>query len=138
MDVKKTEEGNGIGRIIKLHGSIDWKLSGDNILTGIASPSEKIEEHGILYPGYKNNPVNRIFTRMHEHLRLVCNNASIAIFIGFSFRDKHINSILREIPNKTRKIVINKGEQSTGIPFESEYKNNGFTQHTLNSIFRDS
>ena len=68
------------------------------------------EEHLILYPGYKEVPDEEPFVKFHEHLRAVVQQANAAIFIGYAFRDRHINTILSELPSKISKLVINKDD----------------------------
>ena len=93
------------GRLTKLHGSINWKREGRDIV--ITSNDYLGDTNCILYPGFKAIPGDEPFRRMHDHLYSVSGMAELAIFIGFSFRDEYINHILRSIPPSTSKIIIN-------------------------------
>lgn len=98
------------GRLTKLHGSINWKKEGRDIV--IASNDYLGDTNCILYPGYKGVSSDECFKRMHDHLYQVSGTVELAVFIGFSFRDEHINQILRSIPSGTSKIIINKDSEA--------------------------
>ena len=101
------------GLLTKLHGSVDWQLNNEEI---IMSPifTGNHQNHCILYPGYKGEPTEEPFSIFHEHLRNVVRGEygalTAAVFIGFAFRDNHINSILADLPSETFKYVITKSD----------------------------
>ena len=138
-DFSDREKPNYKGRLTKLHGSVNWKREGENIL--IATKDFLPDTNYILYPGDKNIPEDKCFRNMHDHLYYVCGKIRVAIFIGFSFRDEYISQILRSIPSNTRKIIINKGPKEevfhSDFPFIEEncfYVGTGFTKNSWKEI----
>ena len=124
------------GRLTKLHGSVDWQRNQEGTIIRTGSDLEN-EEHLILYPGYKGVPGEEPFVKFHEHLRAVVQQANAAIFIGYAFRDRHINTILSELPSKISKLVINKDDALPEGPDFSflngcQHLNDGLTEESVN------
>ena len=116
----------GHGRLTKLHGSVDWQRSGNNIVTSEVFTGD-LQKHMILYPGYKGEPAQPPFKEFHDHLRAVVRQAKMAIFIGYAFRDEYINRILSELsanvmPPGIMKIIINKDKLDDDLPFAAPYQ----------------
>ena len=103
------------GLLTKLHGSVDWQRENGDIIVGPSRFSGDHQNHCILYPGYKGEPTEEPFSIFHEHLRNVVRgeygSLTAAIFIGFAFRDNHINSILDDLPSKLLRYVITKSDE---------------------------
>ena len=120
------------GRLTKLHGSVDWQRNNEGIIIRTGSALEN-EEHLILYPGYKGEPVEEPFVQFHEHLRAVVQQADAAFFIGYAFRDDYINSILSELPSETPKFVINRDDSFPDFSFlnECQHLNDGLTEESV-------
>ena len=96
------------GRLTKLHGSVDWQRHNEDIIVGNPNFTGNHENHLILYPGYKEKPKEDPFVSFHEFLGWVAKEAKAAIFIGFAFRDGHINNILQSnLPPRTPTYIIN-------------------------------
>ena len=132
-------QSNYNGRLTKLHGSINWKREGRDIV--ITSNDYLGNTNCILYPGFKTIPGDEPFRRMHDHLHFVSGGAEVAIFIGFSFRDEYINQILRSIPHSTSKIIINMdSEEETfhdDFPFTKEncrHIGSGFSKKSVDLL----
>ena len=105
--------------LIKLHGSLNWKEIGENIiynrdiLTVIQNedPLAALEEISLILPNtkkYKKTTVNRLY---YDLLRIYANQLdkenSLLISLGFSFSDEHIKAItLRALKNPTLQLVI--------------------------------
>ena len=130
------------GRLTKLHGSVDWQRSNEGINISEVFTGNH-QNHRILYPGYKGEPTEEPFRTFHEHLRKVVNekyeSLTVAIFIGFAFRDDYINRILANLPPETPKFVITKSAGDlidntppTGAPFTDTclHWRGGFTAKT--------
>jgi len=98
----------GVARLFKLHGSLDWRLEGEDIVRrGISfgghatnnipeSPSDSV----MIYPNAAkdmetlNYPYAELF---RDFAAAVCRpNAAMVVF-GFSFGDDHINRIIRDM-----------------------------------------
>ena len=107
-----------LGRLTKLHGSVNWKRENGNVVVGSTHYTGDDRNHPILYPGFKGEPTREPFASFHKHLEKVARKARAAIFIGFSFRDEYINRILRGVPKEAPKYIINKKElQVDTLPF---------------------
>lgn len=123
---------NNCGLLTKLHGSVDWQLSNEGInMSEIFTGNH--QQHLILYPGYKGDPVEEPFVQFHEHLRAVVQQASAAIFIGYAFRDAYINTILSQLPSEIPKFVINKDDALPDFSFLDGCKhfNDGLTKGSV-------
>lgn len=108
---------NKYGRLTKLHGSVDWQYENGNIIVGSSNFTGNHQNHLILYPGYKGEPDIEPFRKFHEHLRAVVQKAELAIFVGFAFRDEHVNAILSTMSPATPKFVINKDDDIPDVSF---------------------
>ena len=108
---------NKYGRLTKLHGSVDWQHQNGDIVAGNSNFTGNHQKHLILYPGYKGEPDIEPFRKFHEHLKAVVRKTDAAIFVGFSFRDEYINTILLNLPSEVPKLVINKADQLPTGPF---------------------
>ena len=125
---------NNHGRLTKLHGSVNWQRSNEGIIISNPIFTGNHQQHLILYPGYKGEPVEEPFVQFHEHLRAVVQQASAAIFIGYAFRDDYINTILSELPSEIPKFVINKDDALPDFSFldECQHLKNGLTEESVN------
>ncbi|MDE0553011.1 MAG: SIR2 family protein, partial [Candidatus Poribacteria bacterium] len=107
------------GRLTKLHGSVNWKRNGEDIIVGDPSFAGDHAKHPVLYPGFKGEPEDEPFISFHQHLEWAVSKAQAAIFIGFSFRDPYINGILSNLSSEILKTVVNKNEiQEDQFPFD--------------------
>ena len=122
-----------MGRLTKLHGSVDWQRHNEDIIVGNPNFTGNHQNHLILYPGYKGEPDQKPFTKFHEHLRAVVQKANAAIFVGFAFRDDYINDILSALSSGILTYVINKDDSLPDLPFTNAYKhfNKGFTARSV-------
>lgn len=81
-------------RIIKLHGSSNWTVRGNQVIR--AEPSE-IEEQRLIYPSHLKYSESRQmpYLAMFDQLRAFLSQVSATLFtIGYSFSDEHINEHL--------------------------------------------
>ncbi len=126
---------NDHGRLTKLHGSVNWQRSAEGIIASNPLFTGDHQNHSILYPGYKGEPDQEPFVKFHEHLRAVVQKADTVLFVGFAFRDGHINSILSELRPETPKFVINRNDSLPDLDFlkgnECEHFDNGLTSETV-------
>jgi hypothetical protein len=97
---------DGKGLLTKLHGSVDWKRSGSRINISDAGFAGDHERHPIIYPGFKGAASAEFFDVFHSYLGYAVGEADILIFIGFAFRDEHINSIIRDALRDEAQVVI--------------------------------
>ena len=132
---------NNRGKLTKLHGSMDWQRNSDGTIVASSVSTENPEKQAILYPGAKKELQKEPFTAFHEHLRKIVDRADVAIFIGYSFRDEHINEILYNSPLSARKYIICKDEKPPPlIPFNKGdylYYDTGFNKDCINKILDD-
>ena len=101
------------GLLTKLHGSVDWQRSNGGINCSEVFTGDH-QNHCILYPGYKGEPIAAPLRAFHEHFRRVVNGVyeslSAAIFVGFAFRDAYINRVLSDLPSDTPTVFITKSD----------------------------
>ena len=129
------------GRLVKLHGSINWHREGGNIVSGVDRFTGDHSDRALIYPGDKINPKG-IFKKFYDHLAATCSKVKIAIFIGFSFRDELINTTLAQnIPENAPKIIINKDKEDRTFhdqfPFSKgscSHIDKGFTKEIAKEI----
>ena len=116
LDVWKDAEQCDI-RLTKLHGSVDWHQQNGTIHCG--SPIFAGHgKHAILYPGFKGEPKEPHFKLFHNHFKKVLSECHAAVFIGFDFRDEHINTLMADHLNPNAPIVlIDPGNPSADCPF---------------------
>ena len=129
----------GCGRLTKLHGSVDWQRFIGNEELIFTSPifTGDLQKQLVLYPGAtKKEPEEWPFTKFYKHLEKSAADAKASVFIGFSFRDEHINRILRENSTRTRKYIITK-ESPHPIPdfmqsnSEAKHNDKGFAMDSI-------
>lgn len=93
------------GLLTKLHGSVDWMRGEpeDDESTDIIIRRGNPNFYGnhsdrlILYPGFKGMASREPFNTFHKYFRKQMRAATHILFIGFAFRDEHIETILQEI-----------------------------------------
>ncbi len=84
-----------VAHIYKIHGSIDWTKSGDQIII-----KDNPEKPLIIYPNDSKyelsyeQPFFEMMARLQAELR---KENVLVICIGFSLNDKHITSVLKEV-----------------------------------------
>lgn len=108
------------GLLTKLHGSIDWSRNVNTIYVGTPLYTGDPGKHVILYPGYKggyyssNNTTQKRnisfgppINMFHQHFEKTLGKSDVLIFIGFAFRDNHINELIvnKISPNATVYII---------------------------------
>jgi len=127
-------------QLTKLHGSIDWTCEdGAKIHTASLGFRGDHDKHIILYPGFKNQPDTEPFVTFHNYFNSCLSKASLIVFIGFAFRDDHINSLLeRNTLPETPIRVIDLHDDLENIPLENnqiEYVNTGFSRNGIKDFF---
>ena len=102
------------GRLTKLHGSVDWQSDfGTGPKPIYTSPifTGDLQRQLILYPGTTKEKPEWPYNIFYKDFEKSVTEASALVFIGYSFRDEHINSILEEnIPN-VKKYIITKSSE---------------------------
>lgn len=99
----------GVARITKLHGSIDWKFSVDKIIRSLlpfgaedAHPEipKNVTEQVVIYP----NSSKDIETAFYPYAELfrdfsssICQPNSVVITYGYGFGDSHINRVIEDM-----------------------------------------
>ncbi len=121
-------------RLTKLHGSVEWQRHTSGKIV-ISNPvyTRSDQNHILLYPGHKGEPNREPFITFHNHLRSIVLQAEAAIFIGYAFRDEHINGILANLPPDIPMYLINKGERPSLPAFldDAIYFDSGFTDQSV-------
>jgi SIR2-like domain len=88
--VRVPSEAAGSVRLLKLHGSIDWKRSGDSVVYEEVHAGDKYQPAIIVGSGNKLRyfgPYLDLYSAFRESLR----RSRFLVAIGYSFRDEHIN-----------------------------------------------
>jgi len=113
------------GMLTKLHGSVEWSrdeedAEGDTIY--VSDPHFKGSDgrHVILYPGFKGVPDREPFATFHAYFENVLTVASRIIFIGFAFRDEHINRLLKRLTRSDCQITALNPAERLDVPFDLE------------------
>lgn len=133
----------GVVRLTKLHGSIDWRFKDKQIIRtplpfGVDSSyplmPEKPKDHFVIYPNSSKEyettyyPYSELF---RDFSAALCRPNSSLITYGYGFGDSHINRILEDmltIPS-THIVIISFDKASDRI--KKFYENNNPAQFTL-------
>lgn len=109
VDVNQWTGESRCGLLTKLHGSVDW-MRGEpeddestDIIVRRGNPNfyGNHSDRLILYPGFKGMASQEPFNKFHTYFRKQIRASTHILFIGFAFRDEHIETILQEIgPNR--------------------------------------
>ena len=99
----------GVARITKLHGSIDWKFAGEKIITSLLpfgaedihpEIPKNVTEQVVIYP----NSSKDIETAFYPYAELfrdfssaICQPNSVIITYGYGFGDSHINRVIEDM-----------------------------------------
>lgn len=127
LDISKWNSAttSDIGRFTKLHGSVDWTYGkGHSDVRPVVRPGQPDllgghDSRAIIYPGFKGKPAAEPFATFHEYFRRQVRDATHMLFIGFAFRDEHINGVLSDSTSPTAQIAIVDPIRtlSTNLPF---------------------
>lgn len=104
--------------LFKLHGSLSWRREGDNIFDYALSLERGPGEFAVIYPTQtKEYPYEEPFKTAYRYLEDYLKRAKIAIVIGYSFRDRGIGYVIREVQdlNKRLKFLIICGQNHAPI-----------------------
>lgn len=99
---------SGKGRVlVKIHGSLLWKLDGNKIKAYDTKAERGMDEDVMLYPTrsskkYNVTPFKELLSKSEE----ILGHTSLLIVMGFSFRDDEINKIIRERLDSDMKMVV--------------------------------
>jgi hypothetical protein len=101
------------GLLTKIHGSLDWQISGKSIFTGSPVYTGDHAKHAIIYPGFKGTETAYYFSLMHRYFGDRVEEADVLMFIGFAFRDEYVNRILERTRPSALVFVLNPVEPQT-------------------------
>jgi hypothetical protein len=101
-------------RLWKLHGSISWQLekdsSGNERIVRVALLPLEPETELVIYPSREKYTASRKlpFVSYMDRLREVVSTGEYLLFIvGYSFRDQHLNEILRQGLRSNTRLAVN-------------------------------
>lgn len=95
------------GLLTKIHGSLDWQISGNSIFVGSPVYTGDHSKHAIIYPGFKGTETAQYLSLMHRYFADRVEEADVIVFIGFAFRDDYVNRILERTRPSTLVFVVN-------------------------------
>lgn len=127
------------GLLTKLHGSLDWKFQGESIYVGDPVFTGDHTKQAIIYPGFKGESSAPFFQVFHEYLARSISDSSFLIFIGFAFRDDHINSLIRQNLRRSSQVIVINPDKSIKLPskqVEPKYLHSGFNEQAVDYIAR--
>jgi hypothetical protein len=102
--------------LTKLHGSLDWKYGPNSIQVGDAVFTGDHSKQAIIYPGFKGKNDAPFFDVFHNYLAEALADSKAMIFVGFAFRDDHINEIIRENTRGDSVVVVLNPDKSVKFP----------------------
>ncbi len=139
--------------LIKLHGSLNWQESGDNIYYNVLGNIDKSKTCIILpqKKKFRETVLGRVY---YDLLRLYANELeyeqSLLIVTGFSFEDEHIRDIThKSLKNPTLTVIIFAYEESNVKSYKDKFdgynnvliyylKDEKIDLKRLNSLIKDS
>lgn len=127
------------GLLTKLHGSLDWKLQGEHIHVGDAVFTGDHTKQAIIYPGFKGASSAPFFEAFHDYLSQSLAESSVLIFIGFAFRDEHINQLIRENVQANAKVFVINPDKRARFPtrrVRAKYLTSGFDARTVAEVVK--
>ncbi|MBO8173098.1 MAG: SIR2 family protein [Bacillaceae bacterium] len=96
----------GVARLTKLHGSVDWKFQDGQIIKSYLPFGERLEgyedphEHLVIFPNSSKNIETDYFPYadlFKDFSHAICRPNSALVTYGYSFGDSHINQIIRDM-----------------------------------------
>lgn len=104
------------GLLTKLHGSLNWKVSGQRIAIGDSGFTGTHAKHAIIYPGFKGRSNATFFEPFHDYFSRMLASADHVLIVGFAFRDEYIAQILRTSLAAATKVTILNPDKSVQFP----------------------
>ena len=127
------------GRLTKIHGSVDWQKSGNEIFWGAPAFTGSHDRHVILYPAKYKSLTEWPFNVFHQYFATQAKIADAAIFVGFAFRDQAINEVIRAGIRQDVRVAVIDPYPNHMIPIESGnvgYIEEGFGAEAVEASFR--
>lgn len=120
------------GLLTKLHGSLNWERDRDNgIAFGGMLYKSRHEHHVAIYPGFKGTPRDEPFVTFHNYFESAIRDCDALIFIGFAFRDEHINDLLSRNITKSQAVVVINPERIACPIKVDRYISSGFSEESV-------
>jgi hypothetical protein len=100
-------------RLLKLHGSLNWYAKGENIL--VDPPEDESSYQKMMIFGGLNAKLNPDgpYLQLRYHFENLLLKTNVLVVIGYSFRDAHMNSVIRRWVSSRRKakmIIVDPGD----------------------------
>jgi hypothetical protein len=95
LELLRTRDPEVRGKLMKLHGSINWQFQDDGSVALSGTNFSGMENrHALIYPGFKGAPRDEPYSTLHDYFSAQLPQYDGAIFIGFGFRDDYLNTLL--------------------------------------------
>ncbi|MCG8401057.1 MAG: SIR2 family protein [Firmicutes bacterium] len=130
------------GVLTKLHGSINWTKYGNGIYVSDPSYRGAHDKHAIIYPGNKGVADHQPFRTLHEYFKKIVCEAHAMIFIGFAFRDQHINDLCNRNLLEGVPIAVIDIDPNIQIPISGpgtprvQHLQSGFDRESISKAFK--
>jgi SIR2-like domain len=127
------------GIVTKLHGSLNWERDKKGIVFSGTNFKTDHKHHAAIYPGFKGLAEEEPFSIFHDYFRESIRKASHVIFIGFAFRDEHINAILEETYRSDQYVAIDPSslaEMPSGLKKRVHHIKEGFGKKSVGHVMR--
>jgi hypothetical protein len=124
------------GLLTKLHGSLNWKVSGDRIAIGDSAFTGTHAKHAIIYPGFKGRSNAAFFEPFHDYFSRMLASADHVLIVGFAFRDEYISQILRTSLAPAATVTVVDPEKSVKFPTNRKVNRigKGFDRESVNAF----
>lgn len=93
-------------RLLKLHGSIDWRgeQSRDDTLSqyriSVVGPDQRLRSPAVIFGGRNKIRAEGPFLELLAQWELMLRDARTLLVVGYSFRDDHVNEVIRRWVNR--------------------------------------
>jgi SIR2-like domain len=122
--VRVPEEDAAHTRVLKLHGSLDWKRVQDDVITG-GLPRGALEyDPAIIFGAGNKLRYYGPFLSLFDHFTRRLEKSSVVVTIGYGYRDEHVNDALRvwakdpdgACPDQRKLLVVAVGPRAEALP----------------------
>lgn len=125
------------GLLTKLHGSVHWESERGQVVMGGTAFKGDHGRHALIAPGFKGLPRTQPFATLHDYFERAITRADAIVFIGFAFRDEHINNVISTAAKGKTFISINPSDINAPSDFRGQLVSveKGFGKDSVLELF---